>query len=295
MEDNNSKSFKIHFDDDESIQPMQQEEVNTRLPLKKLSQRLKIISIVIPCLISVIIIITYIHLNKKIYAIQNSGSIEVQSLSKGLEEKITALSQKADQINALIENQSKQFDKKLSYVSGDVGKNKNSLKKSLEEKVSKNDLNKQVQEITGKIEDLKKNISKFSSDIQAIDSGLRARIEKELKDLSDAVDGMKKEITNLKQEMSRLSDTGINQKELDFALDLQAKRYKTELRQAIADLEKKIASSRKETESQKKAGNASIKNTEGSLKIPPLKSEPVQKPAADSLKDNKIIEQDISE
>jgi len=291
MEDNNTKSFKIHFDDDEQPQPIRQEEVISRVPLTKLSQRLTIISIAVPCLIVVIITIIYLSLNKKISAIQSSGSVEMQSLSKELEEKMTALSGKAEELNALIDNQSKQFDKKISSVSGDVGKNRNSLLKSVDEKASKTDLNKQVQEITAKMENLKNNISKLSSDIQALDSGLAAQ----LKDLSDAVGSMENDVIRLKQEMSRLSDAGIDQKKLDYELDLQAKRYKTELRQAIAELEKKISSSRKEAESGKQTGNASIKNTESSLKIPTPKPEPSPKPAAGSLNDKQIIEQDISE
>jgi len=291
MEDNNTKSFKIHFDDDEQPQPIRQEEVISRVPLTKLSQRLTIISIAVPCLIVVIITIIYLSLNKKISAIQSSGSVEMQSLSKELEEKMSALSGKAEELNALIDNQSKQFDKKISSVSGDVGKNRNSLLKSVDEKASKTDLNKQVQEITAKMENLKNNISKLSSDIQALDSGLAAQ----LKDLSDAVGSMENDVIRLKQEMSRLSDAGIDQKKLDYELDLQAKRYKTELRQAIAELEKKISSSRKEAESGKQTGNASIKNTESSLKIPAPKPEPSPKPAAGSLNDKQIIEQDISE
>jgi len=291
MEDNNTKSFKIHFDDDEKTQPIRREEVSSRVPLTKPSQRLTIIFIAVPCLLVVIITIIFINLNKKISVIQSSGSSEMQSLSKELEEKMTTLSGKADELNALIENQSKQFDKKISSVSGDVGKNRNSLLKSVEEKASKNDLNKYVQEITAKLENLKNNISKLSSDIQALDSSLETR----LKNLSDAVGSMENDVIRLKQEMNRLSDMGIDQKKLDFAMDLQAKRYKTELRQAIVDLEKKISSSRKEVESKKPARKASIKSTEDSLKIPLPKPDTPLKPAAGSLKGNEIIEQDIPE
>lgn len=292
MEDNDSKSFRIRFDDDESIQPVRQEEVSSNLTLKKLNQRLTIISILIPCLIAVIIMIVYSNLNKKVSGIQNSGSIKVQSLSKNLEEKLKTLSGKTDQLKVLIENQSEQFEKKLSSVSRDIGKNKNSLKKSVKAQASKNDLNRHVKELTGKIEGLKKNISSFSSDIQALDSSLSGKIEKEIKGFSDTVDVMTNDLNNLKQEISRLSDTGVDQKKLDFDLDLQAKRYKTELRQAIVDLEKKISSLRKEVESRTAAGKDSIKSAEDSLKIP------LSKPAASKetpLKDDEIIEQDISE
>ncbi|MBW1899558.1 MAG: hypothetical protein JRI61_10925, partial [Deltaproteobacteria bacterium] len=168
MEENDSKSFRIRFDDDESIQPIRQEEVSSNLTLKKLNQRLTIISILIPCLIAVIIMIVYSNLSKKVSGIQNSGSIKVQSLSKNLEEKLEALSGKTDQLKILIENQSEQFEKKLSSVSRDLGKNNNSLKKSVKAKASRNDLNRHVKELTGKIEGLKKNISGFSSDIQAL-------------------------------------------------------------------------------------------------------------------------------
>ncbi len=285
MENNDSKSFKIRFDDDESIQPPRKEEVSSDLPLKKLNQRLTFISILIPCLIAVIIIIVYIGLNKKISVIQDSGSIKVQSLSKELEEKLASLSGNTDQLKELMENQSTQFEKKLSAVSGDLGKNKNSLKQSVDAKANKSDLNKHVAEISAKIEGLKKNISTVSSDIQALDASLNSKMEKELKGLSDTLAAMTSDVNRLKQEISRLSDTGIDQKKLAYELNLQEKKYKTELRQAIIELEKKISS----------AGKASVKSTEDPLKTPLPKPNTSLKPAAGPLKGNEIVEQDIPE
>jgi len=295
MEDNESKSFRIRFDDDESIQPVRQEKVSSNLTLKKLNQRLTVISILIPCLIAVIIMIVYSNLNKKVSGIQNSGSIKVQSLSKNLEEKLKTLSGKTDQLNVLIKNQSEQYEKKLSSVSRDIGKNKNSLKKSVKAKASRKDLNRHVKEITGKIEGLKKNISSFSSDIQALDSSLSGKIEKETKGFLDTVDVMTNDLNNLKQEISRLSDAGIDQKKLNYELNLQEKRYKTALQQAIVDLKKKISALRKKVENQKPARKASIKSAEDPLKIPLPKTDTSLKPAANAPKGNEIIEQDISE
>ncbi|MFO7559039.1 MAG: hypothetical protein R6X10_09440 [Desulfobacterales bacterium] len=285
MENDDSKSFRVRFDDDESIPPLRREEVSSNRPLTKLNQRLTFISILIPCLIAVIIIIVYISLNKKISGIQDSGSIKVQSLSKELEEKLASLSGNTDQLKELIENQSKQFEKKLSAVSGDLGKNKNSLKQSVDAKANKSDLNKHVTEISAKIEGLKKNIGTVSSDIQTLDSNLNSKIEKELKSLSDTLAAMTTDVNRLKQEIGRLSDAGIDQKKLAYELNLQEKKYTTELRQAIIELEKKISSARK----------AAVKSTENSLKTPLPKLETSQKPVADPLKENKIIEQDIPE
>jgi len=295
MENNDSESFRVSFDDDESIRPIRQEEAGGNLPPGKLNQRLTIILILIPCLIAVIITIAYINLNKKISDIQNSGSIKVQSLSTDLEKKLTDLSEKTDQLKALIENQSKQFEKKLSSVSVNLGQNKKSLKKSVEVKASKKDLNKYVTKINGQIEGLKKDISKFSSDIQALDSNLNGKIEKELKGFPEALDGMTKDVNKLKQGMSQLSDAGIDQKKLDYELNLQGKKYRTELRQAKADLEKKISSLRKKVERQTAARKDSIKSTKDSLKLPLPKPNASLKPLADALKENEIIEQDISE
>ena len=74
MEENDSKSFRIRFDDDESIQPIRQEEVSSNLTLKKLNQRLTIISILIPCLIAIIIMIVYSNLNKKVWPLLMGNS-----------------------------------------------------------------------------------------------------------------------------------------------------------------------------------------------------------------------------
>jgi len=292
MEENNSKSFKIHFEDDEKTQPIrQEEEVETRLPIEKPNRRLAIISIAVLCLLLVLITIIFVNLNKRISAIQSSGSSEMQNLSKELEEKLATLSGKADELNAHIDNQSKQFNQKLTSVSGDVGKSKNSLIKSIEEKASKSELNKQVQEISAKLENLKNNIGKLSTDIEALDSGLGTK----LKDLSDAVGGMEKDVARLKQEMGRVSDAGINQEKLDYELDLQAKRYKTELRQAIAELERKMSSSRKGAETVKPSAGTSVKSTEDSLNIPAPKVDPSLKQTMGSPKNNNIIEEDISD
>jgi hypothetical protein len=104
---------------------------------------------------------------------------------------------------------------------------------------------------------------------------------------------MAEDVNRINQEIHRLSESGVDQKKLDFSLDLQAKRYKTELRQAMKELEKRLSALREEIEKQGNFPKASSSSQE------PMKT-PLPKPetppeTADPSKDGDIIEQDISE
>ena len=65
------------------------------LRLEKLAQRVTIISILLPVLIGIILVISYLDIKSRVSTLQDTGESAVQSLSKNLESRFSSLSVKA--------------------------------------------------------------------------------------------------------------------------------------------------------------------------------------------------------
>ncbi len=237
MEENDSKGFKISFNDDEPVQSPVIEDRRNFIPEKKTHQPLTAVTIITPMVFLAILAVFYLHFDSKIIGLQNTGATKVESLTETFELKLKDLTSQTDQIKERIEKEMEQLDSRIQSVSGSLGKNKNSLDKTVSEKADKSDLQKTATDLSNKIENMNNRLQQISSDLKAVDS-----------EVNNQLGSLSKKLENLSEEISQNSQKGIGKDELEFELDLQAKRYKTELKQAIAALEKKLAEVQKQDE-----------------------------------------------
>jgi len=115
MEEKDTSDFKIGIDDESQEHRFQEEMENTRI--KKLSNRITFISILIPCLIGVIIFLAYLDIKKRVATVHDTGTTEVKNLSKDLEEKLSDLTSKYKQLEdsfSKIENHTSSLQTKLN-------------------------------------------------------------------------------------------------------------------------------------------------------------------------------------
>ena len=86
MTEDKSSDFKFRIDE-ESPDSVFQDEIR-ELRLEKLSKRVTIVSILIPCLIGGLIAIAYLDLKKRVFINQDTGAKTVQGLSKDMDAKL---------------------------------------------------------------------------------------------------------------------------------------------------------------------------------------------------------------
>ena len=98
-----------------------QEEINT-LKIDKLSNRVTIISIIIPCIIGAILVFGYLDMKEKVFDVDVTKQSQVDKISQQLEEKLNALDVKIAKNRFDLENKLPEFEKKNIIFEGQIGK-----------------------------------------------------------------------------------------------------------------------------------------------------------------------------
>ncbi len=233
MNEKDTSNFKIRFDD-EGPEPQFQEEMEN-IRIEKLSNRITFISVLIPCLIGIIIFIAYLDIKKRVTTVHDTGTIEVQSLSKDLEAKLSALTSKYNKIEASlskIENHTSSLQTELNEATTAI-KYIRSARKT-DNKAFKNSISK----IEKKSSSISNDLKNVSSKLKTIDSNFN----KKLSSLSKAADKTSIELNKLKSDILKLSSIKVDKKILDSTFKNERKLYEQKLDQLKKNIENKIIS-----------------------------------------------------
>jgi septal ring factor EnvC (AmiA/AmiB activator) len=260
MIDDDSKDFKIDAIEDENhLDSLYQEEMKD-LRMEKLSHRVTIISILIPCLIGVILFIVYRDLTGRVSRTEFTGTKEVQALSKELEEKFknlstqytdlqTSLSKKIVSVekatSGLTENL-KALNNSVKSVKQNQNKSQTNLKSIIESKVDKKEQAATIAKINNSLGPLRKevealapvskNLSKLSSQMQALDKNLKA----ELTSLSATITKTTNDLNQIQTSLSILADQKLDRESVDLEMLKAKKNYERALDQAVLKIEERI-------------------------------------------------------
>ncbi|MBW2252637.1 MAG: hypothetical protein JRF60_18935, partial [Deltaproteobacteria bacterium] len=137
MSEERSKEFEIRFDE-ESPDVVFQEEIKN-LRLEKLSKRVTIISILIPCFICILLLLVYFDLRNKVTANQSTGVMNIQSISKDFNTRLNKLSSQFSEIEESLASNISSYEKKISSLKFRIYKVENKNKKLISSKAYKED------------------------------------------------------------------------------------------------------------------------------------------------------------
>ncbi|WDP88604.1 MAG: hypothetical protein HUN04_02135 [Desulfobacter sp.] len=237
---------------------MYHQEVNT-LKIEKLSQRITIISIIIPCIIIAILAFAYIDMKERVVDVDETQGSHVEQIARTLEEKLNALDVRIakatfdlDEKLALIEEKSKTLENQAAKISSskadlksvetalakiekrikaNAGQDKSTLaaiervKKQLQTAIKKN--NDQFKTASGKI---KEEIQLFKEEFDARLLELSA-YEQEIAALTKSTGLLDKKIKTLKSDI---------EKAFDQKMDSRLATLKQSLEKSIKGVEDKI-------------------------------------------------------
>ena len=265
MDDNSLGNFRSdvsNLSDDEDtgdadIQAtMYHQEINT-LKIEKLSQRITIISVIIPCIIIAILAFAYIDMKERVVDVDQTQGSQVAKIAKALEEKLNALDVRIakatfdlDEKLALIEKKSQALENQAARMSSTKADSK-SVEKALA-KLAK--LEKQI----------KANAGQDKSTLAAmerINRQLQAGIKENNVQFKSKSDQIKDEIQLFKEEFdARLLELSAYEQqiaELTKTTSLYDKKLKTLNQEIGADTDKKLDQVRQALERKIKAAVAS--------------------------------------
>lgn len=300
MNDNEEEypTFKFNDDEEPDSEPtLYQEEAKDRR-VEKLSHRVTIISILIPCLIGAIFYITYRDITSRVSQSQDTGAMEIQTLSTQLEERFVALSAKYGDLEAALTQKLADLEKVDKSMKDNLKKAEDAVSKINASKVDKKEQQDAIARIDTALAPIRnelKTLAPIRKDLNAVTSGLQAldndlkqlpALSAKLSALSGKVDKVLKDLTKIQSDVqsdiSTLSDRKLDKDKLQLELLKAKKSYQKELDLTKAAIDKRLASILRKIKDLEKIAQAPL-------------SGPRQSGGTVSPGSGNIVEQDIKE
>ena len=290
--------FKMQIDNHESDALFTEE--RNDLKFEKLAQKVTIITILIPVLIGVILVISYLDIKTRVSTFKDTGESEVQSLSKNLESRFSSLSVKFASLEETFTGKMKKAAKTQRSLQARLKEAEKSVRWLSKIKAAKKTFDQKTAEI-------EENLTAIRSDLQTLDSNLTSldqSVKKELADLVTLVEKSENTIMGLQPQFAQkinreeaLQAISDQKKEILVSLEAMGLRLEKQIvlnRQRIAAVKEKVVkktpvSTTKPAPGQTTKPEPAPKQT---AKPEPAKSEPTSKPEP-APKPGEIVEQDL--
>jgi len=274
--DEKKETSRFKFDADDGSATATFHEDIKDLRIEKLSRKVLFLSILTPCLFAVILFFVYFDLKNKLVINQDTGTKNVESLSKDVDSRVNDLSSKYAELEKSLKTKSGDLEKKYSSIKNDLKKTNRSLKNIRSAKVDK----KEYQKTAGEL----KNISSKITEIESLST-------KTFSDLSETVEQVKKDLSGLRTDVSVSIKDKIDKKLLDQKFQEAQKSNKNRLNLSINRLEIKIQSIQNQIKELKKI----TKNTPPKVKKPTPQNPPPEEKKSETGDTDNTTPGDIEE
>jgi len=229
MVEEKSSDFKIRIDE-ESPDSVFQDEIR-ELRLEKLSKRVTILSILIPCLLGAFIAFAYLDLKEKVLINQNTGVKTVQNLSKDFDTRLYDLSGKYNDLENTLANRAAALEKNFSSLKFRLYKNEHRTKKIDAAKAEKKDQEAAL-----------KDLKNISSQIDALDK----MVAQKLGQLAASIKNTTNDLIKIRADISTLVTSKMDRKIFDQELQKEQQFQQKKLDQIQATMDNQIQSIQKE-------------------------------------------------
>ena len=320
MAEKNPPEFKFNADDQDP-EAFYREEIKD-LRVEKLSQRIILLSILLPILMGVAIFFAYRDLTGRVGRGQDTGSIEVQRISRELEEISKKFNEKLITFSTTLSTQDKNFDATISGKLAAVNKNIDALNKNVDA-LNKNlkSLNKNLNQtrstvknlaaskadkksqdaafakINAALKPLKKELKSLTGlrqELKTVSAGIKnleGTLNQKLAEVATAVEQSQKDTTQLQTSITRLSDDKIDKDTFGLEAFKLKKSFHNLLSHEITAINQKLDSIQKKIDDIQKLS----KSPKRSLKSLSKKTSPTTDKATAPSKSGSIDEQDLPE
>ena len=202
------------------------------LRLEKISQRVTLISIIIPVLIIIVLAFTYLDVKKRMTYTEDTGMMEFEKLSADLESRFSSLSVRQAKLEETIISFTSNYDQALAGLNIKVDKINSSLDSLEKIFLSRKDFKPIQDEMNRNISQATANIDNVAADVDQVD-GQIATMTKELK---AQISGIGKIITDKDNELNKIQESikALNAKQIDEPdIDLKVKLATLKMKQDI--------------------------------------------------------------
>ncbi len=308
MSEEPSSKFKMRMDDDSSDTLVQEALTDRRMD--KLNSRVTWVVILLPVLVILIIVLTYIDLTQRVLRYHDTGSTEVQALAGNLQDRFSSLSvkqAKIDEIHKEISTSVKRVGEKVEKDLGALETRIQQTTETLGQTITDgNELKNTLADFKKTLDPIRKDLNTVSAALGNLDkkfqkeltqlNGSLADFNDSMTDLNKRIDGGDIQRQTLKKEIADLSSKKIEQRDIASALDEEKKIYREMIGLIAKKLDGRLDEIHNEIESLKRTVRAVPDTSEIRVRTEPTAVNPGSQPAnppPDSAQPGGIVERSL--
>ncbi|BBO88265.1 hypothetical protein [Desulfosarcina ovata] len=234
-ETDDSARFTIRDDETVPDTPYMADAENLRID--KLSIRITLVAILIPCLLVVVLAVAYLDIRNRVISTQTSGSMGVQNLAKDLDSRFSSLSLKQATIEENLAEQAKAMETATAGIQVNMKKRVDELQRIVEKKTDQAALDALNEKTQATLADLQKAMSELNAGFDKFDEELASQILR-------IADGMKKDqelLSKVQKRLQQLENEKLSKESLDLAIGLERLSLQEMVKGNIRTMDNKLA------------------------------------------------------
>ena len=277
---------KVADEAEEPEEPAIQAEVH-ELKLEKINQRVTLISILIPVLIVVVLVITYLDIKKRVVRTEDTGASEFQKLSADLESRFSSLSLRQAKLEETMAAMTEQNEKNVAAIKTRLDKLQEAFKEINRLTADQKELKTAKAEMVKQINTVVESSNAAATQTAAITQELK----KQMDQISQSLNSSNSQINAVEKKISGIDQNKIDKSTMDLAIKFEVLKVENALKSRIDALQSKI------NEMQNGAGRRSSSAAPSSQTSSSKPATPAtQAPSPDkpeTVSDSKIEEQNL--
>ena len=222
------REIKMNDEDSDSSYQDEMLEMRSESQIHRLSQRITLVSILIPCLLGVILIFAYLEFNDKLNNIMLTRKGQVDELSETLDDKIVSQANQFRELEKLLSDKIDNLMQTNALIEKNLKTNLQAIKKLTTSKADKKSLEQTIRKAStqtaSNLEVLRKELTEQQQTIENLD----AILKKEVVQSIHISETLKTDRQRLSSSIKDLSEHKLDKKDFDNfikdnLMDYQAK------------------------------------------------------------------------
>ncbi len=245
MSDKDKPQFKMRLDEEDPDSLFEEEKNDIRL--EKLTQKVTIISILIPVLIGVILVISYMDIKSRVSTVEDSGQSGVQSLSKNLESRFSSLSVKFATLEETFKQDAQQLEKNSQILAKRLNEAEKSIRWLNKIKASRKDFGAKSAAIEANLAGARQDLQTLDESLSSLDQAVKAELTALVALVEKSENSLLSYQTLVAEKLDRTETEQIvsqQKKEIEKQLEALGLRLEKQIvlnRQRIAAVKEKVA------------------------------------------------------
>jgi uncharacterized phage infection (PIP) family protein YhgE len=234
-EDDRQFNLRLDKGNDELDERVLPAEVN-EMKMEKISQRVTLISILIPVLIVIVLVFAYMDIKRRVVQTEDFGEMEMQKLSKDLESRFSSLSVRQARLEDGLEKLNEQNNHVTAAIQVRLEKLNDIVKEIRQNAVGIKEFNSSRAEMVKQINTVIETTNQAGDQIAAITRELKTQIDQ----VNQGVSASERQFNTLDRRLVEAEKNKIDKSALDLALRLESLKIENSMKAQIQALQSKI-------------------------------------------------------